>query len=118
MSAFDDAVAELHAAVDGVTRVVLCTSDGLPLEDTVGDVTAGSSAATAAAVLGIGHHSASMLGHGRFIEAVVRSTDGCLVVYGVGEARVLGVFCTAGANLTLLHRVCRRIMPALDTVAA
>ncbi|MGL4743170.1 MAG: roadblock/LC7 domain-containing protein [Dermatophilaceae bacterium] len=118
MNSFDDAVAELHAALDGITRVVLCTSDGLPLEDTVGDVTVGSSAATAAAVLGIGHHSASMLGHGQFSEAVVRSTDGCLVVYGIGNARVLGVFCTAQTNLTLLHRVSRRVMLSLDTVAA
>ncbi|MGL5867200.1 MAG: roadblock/LC7 domain-containing protein [Dermatophilaceae bacterium] len=118
MSAFDDAVAELHAAVDGITRILVCTSDGLPIDDTLGGVTVGSSAATAAAVLGIGHHSASMLGHGQFSEAVIRSTDGCLVVYGIGANRVLGVFCGDGANLTLLRRVCSRIVGALDMAPA
>lgn len=98
----------------GVNRLLLCSSDGLVISDTDTSVTSNSSAATAAAVLGLGHHAASMLGHGAFREAVLRSTDGCLVVHGVSGGRVLAVFCDTTVNITLLDRKCRRLIADVD----
>ncbi|MGL4743167.1 MAG: roadblock/LC7 domain-containing protein [Dermatophilaceae bacterium] len=114
MTSFLDAVADLRESLPGIQRVLLCSSDGLPVVDTRDDVTSGSSAATAAAVLGLGRHTATMLGQGEFTEAVMRSTDGCLVVYGAGGSHVLAVFCTPEVNVTLLDRKCRRLVESLD----
>ncbi|MGL5867197.1 MAG: roadblock/LC7 domain-containing protein [Dermatophilaceae bacterium] len=114
MTSFLDSIAELRQDLPGIQRVLLCSSDGLPVVDTRDDVTGGSAAATAAAVLGLGRHTATMLGQGEFTEAVMRSSDGCLVVYGAGDSHVLAVFCTTEVNITLLDRKCRRLVDSLD----
>jgi uncharacterized protein len=110
---FEDAATSLRHDIIGVRRLLLCSSDGLVICDTDAETTSGSSAATAAAVLGLGHHAASMLGHGAFREAVLRSSDGCLVVYGVGSNRVLAVFCETQVNVPLLDRKCRALITEL-----
>jgi uncharacterized protein len=110
---FQETAASLSQDISGVRRLLLCSSDGLVICDTVTQVGSGSAAATAAAVLGLGHHAAGMLGHGSFREAVLRSSDGCLVVYGVGTTRVLAVFCDTQVNITLLDRKCRAMITEL-----
>jgi predicted regulator of Ras-like GTPase activity (Roadblock/LC7/MglB family) len=115
VNSFLDSVAELRESCPGVQRVLLCSSDGLPIVDTRDDVTNGSTAATAAAVLGLGRHTATMLGQGEFAEAVLRSSDGCLVVYGAGSTHVLAVFCSPAVNITLLDRKCRRLVADLES---
>jgi uncharacterized protein len=110
---FDEAASALRHDIGGVRRLLLCSSDGLVICDTDAEKTSGSSAATAAAVLGLGHHAAGMLGHGTFREAVLRSSDGCLVVYGVGATRVLAVFCETQVNVPLLDRKCRALIAGL-----
>jgi predicted regulator of Ras-like GTPase activity (Roadblock/LC7/MglB family) len=104
---FEEAAAALRQDIAGVKRLLLCSSDGLVISDTATQTASGSSAATAAALLGLGHHAASMLGHGVFREAVLRSSDGCLIVYGVGSTQVLAVFCETLVNVPLLDRKCR-----------
>ncbi len=110
---FRTAALSVIEELTGVHRLLLCSSDGLVISDTATDVTTNSSAATAAAVLGLGNHAAQMLGHGEFREAVLRSTDGCLVVHGAGDGRVLAVFCDTTVNVTLLDRKCRRLVAEL-----
>jgi predicted regulator of Ras-like GTPase activity (Roadblock/LC7/MglB family) len=111
---FQVAATRVIEELSGVHRLLLCSSDGLVIADSATNVTTNSSAATAAAVLGLGHHAASMLGHGRFQEAVLRSTDGCLVVHGVTDGRVLAIFCDTTVNTTLLNRKCRAMIGELD----
>jgi predicted regulator of Ras-like GTPase activity (Roadblock/LC7/MglB family) len=118
VSAFSDVVADLRADIDGIRRVLFCSSDGLPIADTLDDATNGSSAATAATILGLGRHTATMLGDGAFTEAVIRSTDGCLVVYGIGGEHVLAVYCTAEVNVTMLDRKVGRLKAQFDPVSA
>jgi predicted regulator of Ras-like GTPase activity (Roadblock/LC7/MglB family) len=107
--------ATLRREIPGVRRVLLARTDGLPFHDEVIDpgvpaADAESAAAVVAAMLGLAEHVSSTSRHGELGSAIVRSDDGCLVVYRAGAGHALAIYAAPTVNLVLLDRLARRLV--------
>lgn len=107
--------ATLRREIPGIRRVLLARTDGLPFHDEIIDPTAPNSdqeaaSAVVAAMLGIAEHVSSTSRHGELGSAMVRSEQGCLVVYRAGPGHVLAIFAEPNVNLMLLDRLARRLV--------
>jgi uncharacterized protein len=108
----------LRREIPGVRRVLLARTDGLPFHDEVIDrdapaTDAESASAVVAAMLGLAEHVSSTSRHGELGSAIVRSEDGCLVVYRASGGHVLSIFAGPTVNLVLLDRLARNLMSEL-----
>jgi predicted regulator of Ras-like GTPase activity (Roadblock/LC7/MglB family) len=108
----------LRREIPRVRRVLIARTDGLPFHDEVIDreapaTDAESAAAVVAAVLGLAEHVSSTSRHGELNSAIVRSEDGCLVVYRANAGHVLAIFTGPTVNLVLLDRLARNLMTEL-----
>jgi predicted regulator of Ras-like GTPase activity (Roadblock/LC7/MglB family) len=102
------ALDDLRDDVPQVHRVMLATSDGLPLvTDHQAALSEPHEAAMTAAVLALGSQVGSTVGGGDFIDCVIRSTESIVCVVAVGGGHVLAVSAPAGVNLGLLLRQSR-----------
>ena len=107
--------ATLRREIPGVRRVLLARTDGLPFHDEVIDpgvpvTDAEAASAVVAAMLGIAEHVSSTSRHGELGSAIVRSEEGCLIVYRAGPGHALAIFAGPAVNLVLLDRLARRLV--------
>ena len=106
--------ATLRQEINGVRRVMVARRDGLAFHDDVdreqSTAAEEAAAAVAAALLGIAEHVSRASEHGELQSTIVRSDQGCLIVYGAGEEYVLGIYTDPTVNLNLLDRVARRVV--------
>jgi predicted regulator of Ras-like GTPase activity (Roadblock/LC7/MglB family) len=99
---------DLRDDVPAVHRVMLATSDGLPLvTDRQAALSEPHEAAMTAAVLALGSQVGATVGGGDFIDCVIRSTESVVCVVAVGGGHVLAVSAPARVNLGLLLRQSR-----------
>jgi predicted regulator of Ras-like GTPase activity (Roadblock/LC7/MglB family) len=110
--------ATLRREIPGVRRVLVARTDGLPFHDEVIDDGAPAAdpeaaAAVVAALLGLAEHVSATSRHGELGCAIVRSDDGCLVVYRAGTGHALAIYAAPTINLVLLDRLCRRLAAEL-----
>jgi predicted regulator of Ras-like GTPase activity (Roadblock/LC7/MglB family) len=102
------ALDDLRDDVPAVHRVMLATSDGLPLvTDRQAALSEPHEAAMTAAVLALGSQVGATVGGGDFIDCVIRSTESVVCVVAVGGGHVLAVSAPARVNLGLLLRQSR-----------
>ncbi|MEV0136499.1 roadblock/LC7 domain-containing protein [Dactylosporangium sp. NPDC050688] len=95
-------LARLRAEVPLVRRVMLSTSDGLPLVDGDRAQSEPHEAAMTATILALGSQVGSTVGGGVFIDCVIRSTEAVVCVLAVADRHVMAVTADAGVNLGLL----------------
>lgn len=102
------ALDDLRDDVPAVHRVMLATSDGLPLvTDRQAALSEPHEAAMTAAVLALGSQVAATVGGGDFVDCVIRSTESVVCVVAVGIGHVLAVSAPTRVNLGLLLRQSR-----------
>ncbi|MGF1646289.1 MAG: roadblock/LC7 domain-containing protein [Kineosporiaceae bacterium] len=102
------ALDDLRDDVPAVHRVMLATSDGLPLvTDRQAALSEPHEAAMTAAVLALGSQVGATVGGGDFIDCVIRSSESVVCVVAVGNGHVLAVSAPARVNLGLLLRQSR-----------
>jgi predicted regulator of Ras-like GTPase activity (Roadblock/LC7/MglB family) len=109
----------LRREITGVRRVLLARTDGLPFHDEVVDETVPatdqeSASAVVAAMLGLAEYVSATSRHGELGSAIVRSAEGCLVVYRAGAYHVLAIYAEPSVNLVLLDRLARKLVGDLE----
>jgi predicted regulator of Ras-like GTPase activity (Roadblock/LC7/MglB family) len=105
----------LRREIPEIRRVLVARTDGLPFHDEIVDATAPatdqeSAAAVVASVLGLAEHVSGTSHHGELGSAIVRSEDGCLIVYRAGPGHALAIYAGPTVNLVLLDRLARRLV--------
>lgn len=123
------AAAQLRQQIPEVRRVLIAHTDGLPFHDDLADDLADdvtharmeqhdseTASAVVAAMLGLSEHANSASAHGTLSSATVRSDEGCLSVYPVGERHALAVYAAPSVNLVLLDHLARQLATDLAAV--
>ncbi|MEQ4303653.1 roadblock/LC7 domain-containing protein [Plantactinospora sp. B6F1] len=111
-------LAELHRlrrAVPEISGAVLAAVDGLLVASDLSGIDPHHVAALSAAGLGIGGRFAQLAGHGPLRESVVRSAQGCVVVYPAGEDAILTTVVRPETEFARLHAEAR---PAAQRLGA
>jgi len=99
-----DELAALRHQVPGVRGCVIAGVDGLLiLHDTMTGAEPHDVAALAAGAYGISRTTGAVLRQGTFSEVTIRSQDGYLAVYAVGDLALLAVIGDGGLNIARLH---------------
>ncbi|WP_239133145.1 roadblock/LC7 domain-containing protein [Paractinoplanes durhamensis] len=109
-----DEMAGLRHQVIGVRGCVIAGVDGLLIlnEPTIG-VEPHDVAALAAGAYGLSRTTGGVLGQGSFSEVTIRSQNGYLAVYAVGELALLAVIGDSGSNIARLHLEARPVTQRL-----
>ena len=107
---------KLRGALPGIIGSLVASSDGLHLENDLPGRDPDSTAAMAAATLGLGQRISQVLGEGELEEALVRSSDGYVAVYSAGRHGVLIVLAPNGFNLGLLGHQSRAIARTIAVI--
>ncbi|CAJ58699.1 MULTISPECIES: roadblock/LC7 domain-containing protein [Frankia] len=113
----DGVLAELHALRDqvpGVTSSAVASADGLLVAADADGVRSEVLAAMAAAALGLGRSTGQEAGMGPLREVITRCQGGHIIVYAIGETRLLVVLGDEGLDLERLHLQSR---PAVTRLA-
>ncbi|PYE50957.1 roadblock/LC7 domain-containing protein [Deinococcus yavapaiensis] len=106
-TALNDALSALRSTLPELKGVIIATSDGLPVAQTMGaGVDANRVAAMAATALGLGKRINDTLAAGTLTELSVSGTEGQVFLYSCGRG-VLAVVTPAVMNLGLLHMEAR-----------
>lgn len=109
--------ASLTRSLDGMTAVIVATSDGMLIHSTWNEVEGMRAAAISAAALGLGQRIAADFGQGGFHDSVVSTGDRVIGIYAVGDRYVLGVVAEADkVSLGLLHLSARQTASTLATI--
>lgn len=119
-AAIADRLRETQSTLTGVTGMMLAGSDGRPVAHVLEPDQANAAAAVGAASLSLGQRLADLVGPGRLSELTVRSPDGYVLLYAVGERHVLMVLTVASANIARINLACRDLCRELgeDATAA
>ena len=112
----NNTLAALRANLPELKGVLVATSDGLPIAQSMSASTdANRVAAMAATALGLGKRINDTLGAGGLTEMSVSGTDGQVYFYAAGRG-VLAVVAPAGMNLGLLMMEARDAATNIATV--
>ena len=101
-------------SLTGVTGLLLAGSDGRPVAHVLEPEQANPAAAVGAASLSLGQRLADLVGSGRLSELTVRSPDGYVLLYAVGDRHVLMVLTVASANIARINLACRDLRRELS----
>ncbi|MEV5965030.1 roadblock/LC7 domain-containing protein [Kribbella sp. NPDC051952] len=104
-------------SLTGVTGVMLAGADGRPVVHMLEPDQANAAAAICAASLSLGQRLADLVGPGRLSELTVRSPDGYVLLYAVGDKHVLMILTVPSANIARIHLACRDLRRELTGVA-
>ena len=115
-----DRLRATQSTLTGVTGLMLAGSDGRPVAHVLEPDQANAAAAVGAASLSLGQRLADLVGPGRLSELTVRSPDGYVLLYAVGDRHVLMVLTVASANIARINLACRDLRRELsgDATAA
>jgi len=106
----------LRSALPELRGVLIATTDGLPIVQTMSEGTdANRVAAMAATAIGLGKRINDTLGSGILTEMSVSGLDGQVYLYAAGKG-VLAVVAPAGMNLGLLHMEARDAAQSIASV--
>lgn len=92
---------------------LLCSNDGRPIASAGEQPMVAAMAAITASSAQLGQRLAEVLGPQGLDELTVRSSDGYVVMYTVGDRYVLTVLTGPDANLALTHLVVRSTVPSI-----
>ncbi|MEU4238670.1 roadblock/LC7 domain-containing protein [Actinoplanes sp. NPDC026619] len=110
-------MAALRHQVAGVRGCVIAGVDGLLiLHDTMTGVEPHDIAALAAGAFGLSRTTGAVLQQGGFSEVTIRSQNGYLAVYAVGELALLAVIGDSGSNIARLHLEARPVTQRLASM--
>lgn len=99
-----NAITALRGALPDLVGVLVTTTDGLPVAQSLNPGTDGNRvAAMAATALGLGHRINETLGSGKLTEYSVRCSVSQIYVYATGTKGALAVIAPTTSNLGLLH---------------
>jgi hypothetical protein len=102
--ALQQALNNLRSAIPELRGVLVASSDGLPMAQSLaGSEDANRVAAMAATALGLGKRIADTLNAGALSETSVSGTNGQVYLYAAGPKAVLVVVAPAGANVGMIH---------------
>ncbi len=97
----------------GAYSALLCSNDGRSIAHVGEQPMVEAMAAITASAAQLGRRLADVLGDAQLDELTVRSGDGYVILYTVGERCVLTVMTAPDANLALTHLVVRDLVPHL-----
>ncbi|MFC6155151.1 roadblock/LC7 domain-containing protein [Kribbella jiaozuonensis] len=100
-------------SITGVTGLLLAGADGRPVAHVLDPEQANAAAAVCAASVSLGQRLADFVGPGRLSELTVRSPDGYVLLYAVGDRHVLMIMTVASANIARIHLACRDLRQEL-----
>lgn len=106
----------LSEAIPNIVGVMVASADGHPIAFSLQRGEPTSIAAILASAMGIGHQVAGLLGPSRVEEATVRSRDGYVAYYAIGDHALLCVMAASGVNLARVHLEAREVTERLRTV--
>lgn len=108
----------LRQAIPDLTGVMIASSDGLAISHDFSEAQAARVAAMAATALGLGRRILQTTELGDLGEAVIRGSDGFLVIYSAGEVGVLAVQAPPTSNLGLIHLEARNAAKQVATLTS
>jgi predicted regulator of Ras-like GTPase activity (Roadblock/LC7/MglB family) len=110
-------LAALRSAIPEVRGVLVASSDGLPMAQSLsGSEDPNRVAAMAATALGLGKRIADTLNAGSLSETSVSGTNGQVYLYSAGAKGVLVVVAPAHANVGLIHLESRDIAKRISEI--
>lgn len=114
----DGLLASLRTDIPAIRRIMLATSDGLPVSVSGENYSEPHEAAMTASILALGAQVGTSIGGGEFADCTIRSTDSVVCVVAVSDQHVLAVSTDATVNLGLLLRQCRLTARQLSQLLA
>jgi uncharacterized protein len=111
-------LAHLRTRMPELTGTLVASIDGLLVAHDTQRVDPEPLAAMSAAQIGLSRQFSATAGQGEYVEAVTRSTDGCLAVFAAGAHALLTVFGPADLNIGRLYHEARPVARRLAAVLA
>ena len=109
-------LAMLRASVPAAIGAIVASADGRPLAGDLSGRDTRSTAAMAAALLGLGQRVGEELGSAALEEVTVRTGDGVVAVYSASRQAALVILAPSGVNMGLLNhygRVSARVISSV-----
>jgi predicted regulator of Ras-like GTPase activity (Roadblock/LC7/MglB family) len=107
---------KLRSLVPDIIGVLVGSSDGLAIAQSLSNIDGNRVAAMAATALGLGRRIVESLNAGTFSETSVTGSEGQIFVYNAGTKGVLAVMVGKNANIGLVHLEARDIAKAIAGV--
>ncbi|MFN3266751.1 MAG: roadblock/LC7 domain-containing protein [Deinococcales bacterium] len=115
--ALQQALAALRASIPEVRGVLVASTDGLPVAQSLsGNEDPNRVAAMAATALGLGKRISDTLNAGTLSETSVSGSNGQVFLYAAGTKGVLVVVAPANANVGLIHLEARDAARHIATI--
>jgi uncharacterized protein len=111
-----DVLVAAQTRLPGVQGLLLASVDGRPIAHVMPNVDPRAASALVAATLQLGQRLADLLGRSALDEATIRSADGYVTVYSVGNSAVLMLLLSRSANLARTHLVAREVKDEIELV--
>jgi predicted regulator of Ras-like GTPase activity (Roadblock/LC7/MglB family) len=108
-----DELTQFLEAIPNISGVMVATADGHPIAHILQNGEPSSIAAIFASALGLGQQVADLVGPARLEEATIRSGNGSVAYYAVGNSAVLCVLAQSGVNLARVHLEAREVTQRL-----
>lgn len=102
-SQLNNIISELRSAISELRDVLIASTDGLAISHSLTAGDPNRVAAMAAATLGVGKRISSTLELGDLRETTVKSSDGQVFLYAIGDKGVLVLIAQAEANVGLIN---------------
>jgi uncharacterized protein len=110
-----DALIAAQLRLPGVQGLLLASVDGRPIAHVLTNVDARAASALVAATLQLGQRLADLIGGSSLDEATIRSADGYVTVYSVGNSAVLMLLLSRSSNLARTHLVAREVRDEIES---
>jgi uncharacterized protein len=120
-AARDRVHAELRAlreTITGIDGSLVATSDGLLIAHDIQELEPTRLAALVSTTLGLARQSVRETGRGQFREALVRGTDGYLMVYAAGSNAVVAIIGDAKINVGVMQYQAREAIERITAHSA
>lgn len=97
-------VENLRASIPDLKGVLIASTDGLPIADSLpAGMDSGRVAAMTATAVGLGRRISETLSSGTLSETSVTAKDGQIFIYSAGPKGVLAVLAPPATNVGLIH---------------
>jgi uncharacterized protein len=108
----------LRATIAGVDGSLVATSDGLLIAHDIPELEPARLAALVSTTLALARQSVRETGRGEFREALVRGTDGYLMVYAAGSNAVVAIIGDADMNVGMMQYQARETIERITAHSA
>lgn len=115
-SQLNEVITGLRSAIAELREVLIASTDGLAIAHSQGAIDANRVAAMAAATLGVGKRISTTLELGEMRETTVKSGNGQVFLYAIGDKGVLVLIAQADANVGLINLEARDAAAKLNEI--